>query len=199
MGISLATTTGAVQTSAKMMKLISTLALVAAASAQYAPAPVVVAKEIPQPYAYEYGVADDYSTPLHPSWLLRRSPSLTPTSTASPTTTARPTSERPRPRTLPATSAAPSPSLCPTAGSRPPPTPPTTPTDVDTAEQVIDSFRILAADKPYILPEELRRELPPDQAEYCIQRMQQYSGIDAVSGALDYMSFSTALYGESDL
>ena len=72
-------------------------------------------------------------------------------------------------------------------------------TDVDTAEQVIDSFRILAADKPYILPEELRRELPPDQAEYCIQRMQQYSGIDAVSGALDYMSFSTALYGESDL
>merc|ERR1712184_207413 len=69
-------------------------------------------------------------------------------------------------------------------------------TDVDTAEQVIDSFRILAADKPYILPEELRRELPPDQAEYCIQRMQQYSGIDAVSGALDYMSFSTALYGE---
>merc|ERR1712242_543168 len=50
-----------VQTSAKMMKLISTLALVAAASAQYAPAPVVVAKEIPQPYAYEYGVADDYS------------------------------------------------------------------------------------------------------------------------------------------
>merc|ERR1711992_429400 len=61
------------------------------------------------------------------------------------------------------------------------------------------SFRILAADKPYILPEELRRQLPPDQAEYCIQRMQQYSGIDAVSGALDYMSFSTALYGESDL
>merc|ERR1719209_2891519 len=72
-------------------------------------------------------------------------------------------------------------------------------TDVDTAEQVIDSFRILAADKPYILPEELRRELPPDQAEYCIQRMQPYSGMDAVTGALDYMSFSTALYGESDL
>merc|ERR1712226_1320370 len=55
-------------------------------------------------------------------------------------------------------------------------------TDVDTAEQVIDSFRILAADKPYILPEELRRELPPDQAEYCIQRMQPYSGMDAVQG-----------------
>lgn len=95
-------------------------------------------------------------------------------------------------------------------------------TDTDTAEQVIDSFRILASDKviftginitymehalliffyikqPYILPDELRRELPPDQAEYCIQRMPPYKGPNAVPGALDYMSFSTALYGESDL
>lgn len=72
-------------------------------------------------------------------------------------------------------------------------------TDTDTAEQVIDSFRILASDKPYILPDELRRELPPDQAEYCIQRMPPYKGPGAPAGALDYMSFSTALYGESDL
>jgi len=71
--------------------------------------------------------------------------------------------------------------------------------DSDTAEQVIDSFRILAGDKPYILPEELQRELPPDQAEYCIQRMQPYSGADAPPEALDYLSFSTSLYGESDL
>lgn len=72
-------------------------------------------------------------------------------------------------------------------------------TDTDTAEQVIDSFRILASDKPYILPDELRRELPPDQAEYCIQRMPPFKGPNAIPGALDYMSFSTALYGESDL
>ncbi|XP_058449806.1 alpha-actinin, sarcomeric isoform X2 [Malaya genurostris] len=72
-------------------------------------------------------------------------------------------------------------------------------TDTDTAEQVIDSFRILASDKPYILPDELRRELPPDQAEYCIQRMPPYKGSNSIPGALDYMSFSTALYGESDL
>jgi len=72
-------------------------------------------------------------------------------------------------------------------------------TDTDTAEQVIDSFRILAGDKPYILADELRRELPPDQAEYCIQRMPPYKGGDAPAGALDYLSFSTALYGESDL
>lgn len=64
-------------------------------------------------------------------------------------------------------------------------------------KQVIDSFRILAADKPYILPEELRRELLPDQAEYCIQRMQPYSGMDAAREALDYMS--TAPVRESDL
>ncbi|CAG0881847.1 unnamed protein product [Cyprideis torosa] len=71
-------------------------------------------------------------------------------------------------------------------------------TDTDTAEQVIDSFRILAGDKRYIMPEDLRRELPPDQAEYCIQRMPAFKGEGAPPGALDYMSFSTALYGESD-
>jgi len=72
-------------------------------------------------------------------------------------------------------------------------------TDTDTAEQIIDSFRILASDKPFITADDLRRELPPDQAEYCILRMAPYKGPNAVAGALDYMSFSTALYGESDL
>ncbi|XP_047517182.1 alpha-actinin, sarcomeric isoform X1 [Pieris napi] len=72
-------------------------------------------------------------------------------------------------------------------------------TDTDTAEQVIDSFRILAGDKPFITAEELRRELPPDQAEYCVSRMPPYRGPGAPPGALDYMAFSTALYGETDL
>ncbi|CAH1262423.1 ACTN1 [Branchiostoma lanceolatum] len=72
-------------------------------------------------------------------------------------------------------------------------------TDSDTAEQVMQSFKILAGDKPYITQEELRRELPPDQAEYCIARMTPYMGGDGVPGALDYISFATALYGESDL
>jgi len=53
--------------------------------------------------------------------------------------------------------------------------------------------------QPYITGDILRRELPPDQAEYCIQRMAPYGGRDAAPGALDYTSFSTALYGESDL
>lgn len=51
----------------------------------------------------------------------------------------------------------------------------------------------------YILVEELRRELPPEQAEYCIMRMPPYAGHGAPPGALDYTAFSTALYGESDL
>jgi len=71
--------------------------------------------------------------------------------------------------------------------------------DTDSVEQVMDSFRILAGDKPFILPDELRRELPPDQAEYCIARMSPYLGEGVPDGALDYKSFSSALYGESDL
>jgi actinin alpha len=72
-------------------------------------------------------------------------------------------------------------------------------TDTDTAEQVMQSFRILAGDKPYITAEILRHELPPDQASYCIERMRPYTGSGAPPGALDYTSFSTSLYGQSDL
>nr|AAH77752.1 MGC79035 protein [Xenopus laevis] len=71
--------------------------------------------------------------------------------------------------------------------------------ETDTSEQVIAAFRILAADKPYILAEELRRELPPEQAQYCISKMPTYTGPGAVPGALDFTCFSSALYGESDL
>uniref|UniRef100_A0A672KJE9 Alpha-actinin-2-like n=1 Tax=Sinocyclocheilus grahami TaxID=75366 RepID=A0A672KJE9_SINGR len=71
--------------------------------------------------------------------------------------------------------------------------------ETDTAEQVMASFKILASDKLYITVEELRRELPPEQAEYCISRMTKYIGGDATPGSLDYISFSSALYGESDL
>lgn len=71
--------------------------------------------------------------------------------------------------------------------------------DMDTAEQIIASFRVLAGDKRYITPEEIRRELPSHQAEYCIARMAPYEGHDAVPGSLDYLSFATALYGQSDL
>ena len=76
-------------------------------------------------------------------------------------------------------------------------------TDNDTAEQVIESFRVLAGDKvppwindwinppfqPYILQDELRRELPPEQAEYCIQRMNPYRGADVPEVHFSPLSF----------
>jgi len=71
--------------------------------------------------------------------------------------------------------------------------------DQDTADQVMNSFKILAGEKPYITADELRRELPPDQAEYCIKRMAPYTAPDAPEDALDYQSFSSALYGQSEL
>ncbi|GAU97298.1 hypothetical protein RvY_08619-2 [Ramazzottius varieornatus] len=67
-------------------------------------------------------------------------------------------------------------------------------TDTDSADSLIESFRVLAQDRPYILPDDLRRELPPDQAEYCIRKMQPYRAGGAPPGALDYTSFSATLY-----
>lgn len=69
-------------------------------------------------------------------------------------------------------------------------------TDSDTADQVVESFKVLAGDKAYILPDELRRELPPNQAEYCITRMSSYVGSGAPAEALDYYAFATSLYGQ---
>uniref|UniRef100_A0A8C8K1C0 Uncharacterized protein n=1 Tax=Oncorhynchus tshawytscha TaxID=74940 RepID=A0A8C8K1C0_ONCTS len=46
--------------------------------------------------------------------------------------------------------------------------------ETDTADQVMASFKILASDKAYITVDELRRELPAEQAEYCISRMTRY-------------------------
>ncbi|KRY29804.1 Alpha-actinin, sarcomeric [Trichinella spiralis] len=71
--------------------------------------------------------------------------------------------------------------------------------DMDSSEQVIESFRVLANGKPFITAEELRHELPPDQAEYCVQKMPAYRGPGAPPGSFDYVSFSHQLYGESNL
>merc|ERR1719220_1804909 len=62
----------------------------------------------------------------------------------------------------------------------------------------LESFKVLAGDKAFIMPEELRRELPPEQAEYCIKRMSQWNG-DGPAGALDYQTFASSLYGTSEL
>lgn len=53
--------------------------------------------------------------------------------------------------------------------------------------------------QPYITKAQLLRELPPEQAEYCVQRMSPYTGPGAPPDALDYTSFSSALFGQSEL
>ncbi|CAK9301512.1 unnamed protein product [Gordionus sp. m RMFG-2023] len=84
-------------------------------------------------------------------------------------------------------------------------------TDTDTSDQIIASFKTLAGDKPYITSDDLKRELPPDYAEYCLKRMSTYKGpMPNLSSAntanhnkgtllYDYHSFSASLYGETDL
>jgi actinin alpha 1/4 len=71
--------------------------------------------------------------------------------------------------------------------------------DTDSSEQFLDSFKTLADNKPYITPAILYRELPADQAEYCIQNMPRYEGPNAPADALDYTQFTAQLYGESDM
>jgi actinin alpha len=71
-------------------------------------------------------------------------------------------------------------------------------TDTDSAAQIIESFRVLSGSKPYITADELRRELPPDQAEYCLQRMPPHLAT-GTTGCYDYVAFAKGLYGESDL
>jgi actinin alpha len=61
------------------------------------------------------------------------------------------------------------------------------------------TYKVFFSFQPFITADILRRELPPDQAEYCIKRMAPYHGHGAPPGALDYTSFSTALYGESNV
>eukprot|EP00051_Salpingoeca_urceolata_P026585 m.477824 g.477824 ORF g.477824 m.477824 type:complete len:882 (-) comp20952_c0_seq1:269-2914(-) len=69
--------------------------------------------------------------------------------------------------------------------------------DAETSDQLVEAFKVLAGSRDYVLAEELQRELPADLAEYCIQNMSPFEG--GPEGALDYLSFAGALYGQSDL
>ncbi|TGZ70583.1 hypothetical protein CRM22_003120 [Opisthorchis felineus] len=67
--------------------------------------------------------------------------------------------------------------------------------DEDTAEQITQSFKVLSGDKGYVTAEDLRRYLPPDDAEYCIKRMIRAPGPHGDSGALNYEQFTVEIYG----
>jgi actinin alpha len=68
--------------------------------------------------------------------------------------------------------------------------------DADTYEQLINSFRILALGKPFITADEIRRELPPQEAEYCMHRMSRYHDSSAPPNSYDYSSFSRSLFSQ---
>ncbi|CAF3992133.1 unnamed protein product [Rotaria magnacalcarata] len=69
----------------------------------------------------------------------------------------------------------------------------------DNVDQLTLAFKTLAGDQPFITAEALKRELPIEQAEWCLRRMKPYVGPGAIPGAYDYKIFSATLYGESDL
>jgi len=66
--------------------------------------------------------------------------------------------------------------------------------DAETAAQLLDAFKVIAADKPYVLADALRRDLSSELADYCISKMSPYAG--GPEGALDYSSFSNSIYGK---
>ncbi|KAH0622514.1 hypothetical protein JD844_024886 [Phrynosoma platyrhinos] len=67
--------------------------------------------------------------------------------------------------------------------------------DTDTAEQVIASFRILASDKPYILADELLRELPPEQAQISSRFMQVFRSLPPGVSVLLSCQGNAFIYG----
>ncbi|XP_004349304.2 pectoralis alpha actinin [Capsaspora owczarzaki ATCC 30864] len=61
--------------------------------------------------------------------------------------------------------------------------------DTDSADQIIESFRVIAGGKDYVTADELRRDLPPVQAEYVISRAPAHP-----SGGLDYVAYVRSVY-----
>ena len=47
--------------------------------------------------------------------------------------------------------------------------------------------------QPYVLADDLRRDLAPDLAEYCISKLHAYPSGPA--GALDFAAFANSIYG----
>jgi hypothetical protein len=65
--------------------------------------------------------------------------------------------------------------------------------DAESSAQLVEAFKVLAAGNDYVTADQLRKDLDASLAEYCIQNMSAYEG--GPPGALDFKSFSSALYG----
>ncbi|KAL5112020.1 Alpha-actinin sarcomeric [Taenia crassiceps] len=69
-------------------------------------------------------------------------------------------------------------------------------TDLDTSDQLLQSFRTISGEKGYLTEADLRRELPPEQAEYILSKLQPLSGGPAGdTGALDFEHYVLTIYG----
>jgi spectrin alpha len=69
-------------------------------------------------------------------------------------------------------------------------------TKVESSSDVVQAFKAAAGQKPYITADELRKALAPDQAEYCINRMEPYVDTEGrkVPGAFNYEHFTLNLF-----
>lgn len=71
--------------------------------------------------------------------------------------------------------------------------------DADNADDIAESFKVMASGKDYIMPEEILKSLSQKHAQDCISRMVPSTHPDAPPGALDYFSFAENIYGESEV
>lgn len=69
--------------------------------------------------------------------------------------------------------------------------------DAETSADLLEAFTVLAGDHAYVTVEQLTRDLPAELAQYCIARMAKYEG--GPEGALDFKTFSSAIYGEASV
>eukprot|EP00730_Choanoeca_flexa_P012847 TRINITY_DN4677_c0_g1_i1.p1 TRINITY_DN4677_c0_g1~~TRINITY_DN4677_c0_g1_i1.p1 ORF type:complete len:900 (+),score=364.16 TRINITY_DN4677_c0_g1_i1:69-2702(+) len=67
----------------------------------------------------------------------------------------------------------------------------------ESATELLEAFKILANGQPFVMAADLQRELSPELYDYCMQHMAPHP--DGGEGAMDYQSFASALYGESEL
>ncbi|CAD5232643.1 unnamed protein product [Bursaphelenchus xylophilus] len=65
-------------------------------------------------------------------------------------------------------------------------------TDRDNAEQMIEAFRLLANGKSAITEQEIRSELPPKLAEYCLQELDSFH--DPSDKGFDYETFCKNIF-----
>ncbi|VDD81674.1 unnamed protein product [Mesocestoides corti] len=69
-------------------------------------------------------------------------------------------------------------------------------TDLDTSDQLLQSFRTISGEKGYLTEADLRRELSPEQADYILSKLLPLNSRPAGdNGALDFERYVLAIYG----